>query len=409
MDKYIPELKRIAESSLTFIQDKLFAPETLMILNCIPDTGSAPTPDDCKNSYPNPAGYDTEIEDCTLAGGTLLDACISLYNITNNNGIKSFAQKLAEGLLCCAEAAASEGFIPRGICRADKKSHYIDSSRDQYTLFVFSLWRYYTSDMCTDAHKDRIKNAFVRIAHRAERNVSPENNYDMLRDDGGKTLVSTMWGDNMGCHETMRLPMIYLCAYHCSEDEHFLELYKGKRDEAIKRAHFNREFWTFYALHQMQVSLRLCYELESEPEYKEKLLELMREVTTHIADKTDYIKSTLKSKDAYNLPHTPFDMCEKREISFYKNLGLNAVKCSHSDEEDYFVLQNCADAVIIPSLDGNASLTEKAIKLFIDAYNLIDLNKHERNLPVYFCLGAARALENYAAGREAFKTTHQAT
>ncbi len=294
MEKYIEHLQYIATSALEFAREKLFAPETSSVLNCIPGTGSTPTPENCKSSYPNPAGYDTEIEDCTLAGGSLLDACISLYNITNNNDTAAFAQALAEGLLHSAEVSR-DGFIPRGICRQDGKSHYIDSSRDQYTLFIFSLYRYYTSDICTEEHQKRIRNAAVKIALRAERNVTLENGYDMLREDGGRTLVTTMWGDDMGCHEAMRLPMIYLFAYSCSGDAHFLELYKDLRDEAVKRSRFNREFWTFYALHQMQSSLRICCGLEDEPEYKAKILSLMDETSQHIAGKINYSNHKLRT------------------------------------------------------------------------------------------------------------------
>ncbi len=168
-------------SAFDYVESRLFIPVTSMLCDFAgsfspefsenhPDYAALPTAADCHHAYPNPAGYATGIEDGTLAGGTMLDGTVTLYEKTQDTRTAHLARSLAEGLLRCAESAQSEGFIPRGLCPEDGVSHYIDTSRDQYTLFAFGLHRYLSSSLCTDDHRRRIARCAAATARRAERN-----------------------------------------------------------------------------------------------------------------------------------------------------------------------------------------------------------------------------------------------
>ena len=83
----------------------------------------------------------------------------------------------------------------------------------------------------------------------------------MLQEDGSPSLVTKLWGESLGNHEVMRLPMIYMFAYEISGDSHWLGKYEGIIDEALDRSLPMARYWHLYALQQMQVSTLLCYEL----------------------------------------------------------------------------------------------------------------------------------------------------
>lgn len=142
--------------------------------------------------------------------------------------------------------------MPRAVSVEDGKTHYPDSSRDQYTMFAFAMHRYLTSTLCTPSEKDAIATAAVAIAGRAEKNITPETGYDMLTDDDRPTLVTVMWGDTLGNHEYLRLSMLYLLAYESSGDGYWLNKYSKIREEAYQKSlPMSERYWALYTLQQM--------------------------------------------------------------------------------------------------------------------------------------------------------------
>ena len=176
-----------------------------------------PTLEQINAQIPNPNGWSTGMEDSVICGSMMLD-CAMIKEDTK--AIK----KIVEGLLLCANCSNSIGFLARSVSPIDKRAHYSNSSRDQYTHFIYSLTYLYFSPFCDEETKRKINKAFIDIATRMEKCVAPENDYEFLREDNKKGLCFKMWGE-IGKHEYLRLPFVYLAAYLTSKDEKYKDLY----------------------------------------------------------------------------------------------------------------------------------------------------------------------------------------
>lgn len=372
--------------ALKYVESNILSKKTNMIYdhNINTNPGQWPTYDECLASFPNPCGYGTGMEDGMISGGTMVDGCMLLYEKTGSPEAAGLTRRLISGMLNAADTAKSPGFIPRAVSPSDGVSHYIDTSVDQYTLFVFGMHRYYNSALCTADEKERIKGIAVKIADRAERNVTPDNNYDMLREDGGPTISAKLWGSEPGNHAMLRLPMIYLFAWEVSGDEHYLDLYRGIRREGIEKSLPMTEYGHYYTLQQMQASARLCYDVDPDAEWRERILELMREVSKYILTKVDTLASELKDKSAYNVKQKPFRECEMRTNKFHEALGMPCESPYREDAKDFWTLQDMAIVTIVTCLMPGAEIDESATALLDKAFDKIDFKTHQRALPVHF-------------------------
>lgn len=397
MDKNIAiesAFKNNINNALSYIKDKLFYEKTGLIYDRVVIGRESEFPTVCEINalFPNPGGYSTGMEDGMLSGATMVDAFLLKYEKEGDREAAEFAGKLINGMINCAFSAKSEGYIPRAVSIEDAKSHYPDSSRDQYTLFCFAMHRYFSSGLCTSEEKEKITKAIVSIAKRCEKNVVPENSYDMLRDDGKPTLVTTMWGESLSNHEYLRLPMFYLLAYEVSADMHWLNKYQEIRSEAYEKSLPMGEYWSFYALQQMQASSLVCYESDPDEEWKKKYLSLMNTVADYAENMADTKLERIEKLSNFNAPQTDFRMLEMKSGAHLKEGYENALLPQRPDADGYFALQDCAQVAIIAGLVPNRKPKENTISVFKKAFLKIDLEKHERNLPVYFYDGYYRSL-----------------
>ena len=99
-----------------------------------------PTTKEVNASYPNSCGYGVGMEDGMINGGTLIDACLCRYEKYADEASLEFSHNLLEGMLNCIFNTRTEGFVPRACTPYDGKTSYVDSSRDQYTMFVFGAF-----------------------------------------------------------------------------------------------------------------------------------------------------------------------------------------------------------------------------------------------------------------------------
>ena len=374
-------------AAYSYITDKLFFEKTGLIYDHIIKgrEHEFPTPKEAERCFPNPCGYSTGMEDCMLSGGTMIDVCLIKYERDGDISALNFAKKLIKGLLKCAFSAQTEGFLPRGVCPSDGVSHYPDSSRDQYTIFAFAIHRYLNSGVCTTDERKEIARVAIAIARRAERNITEENGYDMLTDEGKPTLVTVMWGKTIGFHEFMRLPMLYMLAYEASGDEHFLEKYREIREEAYLGSRNIREVWSLYTLGQMQSSLRLCYDCESDAEWQEKLYNLMCTLAEHAESMADKVRGKIDLSDRYNLHIPGFRTLPQFPAERFIKLGYeNPIAPKYPDADEFFRLQDAAQIGITVGLVPERAPSEASKAIVSYGISKIDLKKHERNLPVYF-------------------------
>lgn len=374
-------------AAFEYVKNKLFSEKTYLIYDHVIQEreDELPTVREILAEFPDPCGYSTGMEDGMINGGTMLDACLIKYQCEQDTDAAEFAKQIVKGMLNCAFSAKSEGFLPRAVSIEDGKTHYPDSSRDQYTLFAFGLHRYLMSSLCTSDEKAQIARAAVAIARRAERNVTSENNYDMLTDHGRPTLVTTMWGDALANHEYMRLPMLYLLAYEASGDGHWWEKYREIRQEAYQKSLPMHSYWALYTLQQMQASIRVCYDVDPDEEWRDRYLSLMNEVADYTEGLVNGVRERMEGYQNYNAPQPSFREFEAKPSERFIKLGYqDAVSTRRPDATEFFALQDCAQISIITKLVPNRYTCSSALELLLDAFCKIDLSRHERNLPLFF-------------------------
>ena len=266
-----------------FLWGHLFSPETSLFYDYLTPDGSfanaLPTPEELALDIPNPCGWGTGMEDAMLIGGILLEAVVRRHRATGEAALRDEARKIFAGMAKCASIGKTPGFLVRCVSPADGKSHFSNSSRDQYTHFIVSSVLYFRSELSSAEERAAITRFLTGFAERALANVTPENEFDLLRDDGKVGMVTVMRGEKVWPHEAARLAMFYAGAYAVSGDEKWLRIYREHRDEAIegsaKLATETRTVQVF-ALYQMQLSLELLRIVDPDPEYREKIAEVMQ-------------------------------------------------------------------------------------------------------------------------------------
>ncbi|MCR5263748.1 MAG: hypothetical protein K6D94_07740, partial [Clostridiales bacterium] len=237
-----------------------------------------PSPELIQKQIPNPGGFGTGMEDCALNAGTMMDTVISRYMATGDESMREYAAAIYKGMELLTDVCGTPGFVARGVSPADMKSHYYNSSRDQFTHWVWGAYIYYFSGLPGKAEKESLREHIARLCSMCEKRCVEENDWDMLRDDGGPALVSKMWGD-VDTHEIGRLPMFYAAAWKMTGDTHWLDLYRGMRERAYEGTlPFTPDGHPVYATQQLQYSLCLLYDAEDEPEWKERYLAIIRRI-----------------------------------------------------------------------------------------------------------------------------------
>lgn len=233
-----------------------------------------PTPEEARRQYPNPNGWGTGMEDCAISTGVILSMICDRFEATGDRGLRSAAEKVFAGLVLLGTLSPSEGFVIRGVCPTDGRSHYCESSRDQYTWYVYGLWRYYHSPLSTAAEKAKMRKIMTAICNRMARNVVAKNDYHIGKEDGTfDGLVDKMW--NNKAHEIARLPMIYAIGADVTGERRWHDAARKLVPEAATQS-AKKSTTILYAMLQHQVSLRALYELEQSPQVKAQWLECMR-------------------------------------------------------------------------------------------------------------------------------------
>ena len=162
-------LEKQIQSGWDFVMDKLYHPDTHMIYDyltketAVASAEDYPTPEEIRLSAPNPCGWGTGMEDSTLNLSSMTEAVLARYALTKDDGLKPLLQMLYKGLIKNA-TAAEPGFIARSICPADGVSVYMDSSKDQYTNWVYAAHRMLHSDLISCDQKNNLREILINIA-----------------------------------------------------------------------------------------------------------------------------------------------------------------------------------------------------------------------------------------------------
>ena len=235
-----------------------------------------PTPDEIAHRIPNPCGWGSGMEDSVISGGVALDMYLDA-------GDEAWARKIYLGLKRCGTISGVPGFVARSISPRDGKSFYPESSRDQYTHYVYSLWHYFQSPFATAEEKREIVTLLVDVARFCETYITEENDWTLPRADFGspRSSVCKLWHVNP--HEAARLPMFYAGAYAVSGDPHWLECSMAyapqAADESMK---LGTRSYNAFALFQMLCSCRLLYEVLPDVGLKARYGEVMERLDHYL-------------------------------------------------------------------------------------------------------------------------------
>lgn len=371
------------EKSLRYVKENLFCPRTNLIHDHkFGDWRKLPKPEEIAALCPNPGGYGTGMEDCMINTGSLMDAMITRVKETRSEEDLAFLHALTDGLCRNAEAG-KDGFLPRGRSPWDGESHYPDSSRDQYTLFLYALHLYLNSGFATTEEHRRIHDAVIHIAERAIRNVNAETGYDLLREDGRKTISTQMWGNALCNHEVSRLPMIYLCAWHVSGDERYLSHYRALREEMYSRLLPMTDYWHVYCVHQMQISLQVLTDLDPDPGWKDKFQAVMLAAAQYCITCIPRVRKKLEDTSPYRDEFLSFRNAALIPWARQIDQELPAFHPNRPGLDLYFDLWDAAHILFCNALAGSPD-TNAAFAFTNEVLCGIDFEHHVTGAPTQF-------------------------
>ena len=271
------------EEAWSQLTQTLFCPQTNLIYDSVCRSSGPerfehlPAVDEIRRSLPNSMGWGTGMEDSMLNAGSAIDVCILRAKLEpeKRDAAKEFAAKLLKGMELCATVHGKRGYVARSVSHRDGKSCYPESSVDQFTLWAWGLWRYSRSDLPEPAEKEKIRILLTDLAKLCEKELA--DNTALFNPAGhwsGMTILK-----NTPHHAAMRLPMFYAAAYDVTKAPHWQNCYKKAFEDGKKLMETKKPLpWNPFTVPQHQISMRLCYEVDSDPEHREYLRTQMRKL-----------------------------------------------------------------------------------------------------------------------------------
>lgn len=393
-------LEQQIQRAWDFTFEKLYYSKTssfydFLMGNSIEETlDEYPTPEEIKASIPNPCGWGTGMEDSTLNFCPMLEAILARYEITKEPEMQTYFDMVYQGMIQNGTIALEPGFIVRCVSPVDGKSFYMDSSRDQYTNWVYAAHLLLGSELASEEQKQRLREVLVHIAQKAERDIKPEEGGYIHRLDGKPGIVCQMDSANLGPHEFLRLPMFYMAAYEASADKYWLEKYLEIRErllqwtensftvEWIKRvAHgYGRVFGSY----QAQYSLRLLYDLEQEEGYRMRYYQLMQNAAEGA---TEYMKLAYENIDALSEAEPLFKPWRTLPAGEYRMFQGYAyyVPQSYQTSITHKYLRNVSEVVLIQCLCPEYKMPEWEKEMFLEFVERLQFDKATCYWPLLFC------------------------
>ncbi len=250
-----------------------------------------------KATFPEPAAIrekmnnDSEVpnlSNCAAAGGIFLGQLTDVYAVTQDPTCVRQARTVFDGLKSLAEASTIKGFIARGLLPGDlTKAHFLNSSVDQYTFYVYGLTKYYNSPLAGEEDKREIQRVLAEICTMIERyGTIPGSN-------GAPGLVSDI--EVFRSDRSTRLLQMFLSAFSATGDRHWRQVYLEKLQEADQARlksvldpmqlrytyaprdyRHGEDYADIATIWQTQYSLATLVDLETDVALKAAYLEAMR-------------------------------------------------------------------------------------------------------------------------------------
>lgn len=358
-----------------------------------------PTPYEISCLIPNACGWGTGMEDSMLSAGTMMEAVLAEYTVTGDPALPDFAAKIADGMAHCAEAAKRDGFLPRSVSPVDGVSHYINSSRDQYTHFILGALLYLRSGLASPELRERLERALVSFARRCEADVTAENNYAILREDGGPSMVQEMWG-NVGIEGALRMVLMFAAAHEVSGDAHWREMLLRYRDEGIRRSMDVEQLNApIYAMLQMQYSVRLLHDLEPDPTVRERYRELMRRIAAHLPDPCAAADRVCADPEHLTFPMYPWNRVKAYYIGSIGGLNwYNPGQSELWENRGFYEIRGVGEIITARALRPGYRVSDDEISALVRVAGVIDYAKHCSYAPMALVNAYWVAAENRLSG-----------
>ena len=384
-----------------FVWERLYDDRTGMFYNHLAEDAVnaaqyLPEPETIRQLIPNPAGYGTGMEDCMLNSGIMMDAVISQYEATGDSSMRQYAERICRGMVLDATVSSQKGFLPRGVSPVDCQSHYIDTSRDQYTNWWFGAYRFFYSELSNEQQRSEIRRCLIAMAEKFEADVIPENDWNFLREDGKIGMVGQMWGD-IHLHEYLRLPMLYLLTWKTTQDLHWKELYLRYRDEAVEKTlNFIPLSGASYVGLQLQYAVRTVYELDETPLIRHKLLSFMQKMAEpyeKLAISEAQKLMTAEGTEWLRIPYTTWQNSKYRYAGYVGGHGYFVPEPSDFREhQSYYPLRAVGEGIAVAGLCPCYQVSDEALQKLCDVADSIDYSQHRTCAPIALLAGYWRTL-----------------
>jgi hypothetical protein len=86
----------------------------------------------------------------------MLEAVEKRYKVVHDTELKKYFDMMFDGLMITGTVSGNKGFVARCVSPCDGKSIYMDTSRDQYTHWVFAGHIIHGSDIASEEQKKSI-------------------------------------------------------------------------------------------------------------------------------------------------------------------------------------------------------------------------------------------------------------
>lgn len=389
------------EETWRFVWDKLYDDRTGMFYNHLAGddahaTKYLPKPEIICLNLPNPGGYGTGMEDCMLNAGIMMDAVISRYEATKDEVMREYAERICKGMILDASVSQKKGFLPRGVSPVDCRSHYTDTSRDQYTNWIYGAYRMYYSPLADEKQKDDIRSCISAMSEKFEAEIIPENDYSFLREDGKIGVAGKMWGD-INAHEYIRLPMLYLLTWKITGDEHWKNQYLKYRDDAVENTMDMIPFQgaTYVAL-QTQFAVRLVYDLDDDPEIRNSCMKHMQKMASayeKYAIKEAEMLMTPEGAEWLRIPYTAWQNSKFRYAGIYGGIGYFVPEPSDFREHlSYYPLRAVGESIAVASICPSHRVSEESLEMLCRTAAFVDYEKHRTCAPIALLEGYWRTM-----------------
>jgi hypothetical protein len=334
-----------AQQAWTRSWEWYFHPVTSLFYDYLCSTDKAkrfhylPTPEEIARQYPNSNGWGTGMEDSSINAGVWMGMICDRFEVKGEESLREAANRVYDGMALCGTLSSSPGLVLRSVSPVDATSHFMESSRDQYTWHAYGLWRFSRSNLSTDSQRQTIREIISAVCERMERNIVPgKTDYHICMENGQPGLVDKMW--NVEPHDVARLPMLYAIGADLTGDEHWWDMYRQYAQQAAEESlQVPPEMKTVYAFLQEQVSLEALHKLEPRQTEKGAWLEAL-----------EFVAQRLEAVPAQSQQYVPMDVSaldmDWRHWHFVHQSGRDIPRWPEALRREHEVIREPGEAML---------------------------------------------------------------